>query len=200
MARDDNRGPDQPRPQLIKGDEGGPLSRQLVNVKLVWLADFLTRASSLRYPRASGLSDFEWRVLAWVCETPDLSLGELAAHLHRGVAQTSRTVKRLVGMGLVQSRGRGGGPGVVISPAPRGRIVYEPMTALAAEADRALLSGLSKAEVEELRRVVTVLTENALAILAKEQRLSIEQADRSSRGGGRASDRSPEARGGRRRS
>src|SRR6516164_8497429 len=109
MARDDVPIAAAALPRLIKGDEGGPLSRRLVGVSLKRLVDFLHRASSLRYTRASGLSDFEWRVLAWVCEAPGQSLGSLAAHLHRGVAQTSRTVKRLVTMGLLHSRGRGGG-------------------------------------------------------------------------------------------
>jgi DNA-binding MarR family transcriptional regulator len=171
MALDDARIP-AATPRLLKGDEGGPLSRQLVGVSLKRLVDFLSRASSLRYTRASGLSDFEWRVLARVCETPDMSLGELAEHLHRGVAQTSRTVKRLVSIGLLRSRNRGGGPGVLISPSPLGRTVYEPMIALAREADRALLAGLSDQEVEALRRHIDVLTGNALAILGVEQRLA----------------------------
>jgi DNA-binding MarR family transcriptional regulator len=177
MARDDARLAGANGPKLLKGDEGGPLSRQLVGVSLKRLVDFLSRASSLRYTRASGLSDFEWRVLARVCETPDLSLGELAEHLHRGLAQTSRTVKRLVAMGLLRSRSRGGGPGVLISPAPLGRTLYQPMIALAREADRALVAGLSETEVEALRRCIEILTDNALAMLAHEQRLAQTEAE-----------------------
>jgi len=176
MPRDDASAQGAPLPVLIRGDEGGPLSRQLVGVSLKRLCDFLYRASSLRYTRASGLSDFEWRVLAWVCEVPGPSLGELAAHLHRGVAQTSRTVKRLVGMRLLQSRGRGGGPGVVITPTPLGCTVYEPLTRLAMEADRDLLAGIGEAELEALRRSIDLLTGNALVMLAREQRLSQAQS------------------------
>lgn len=187
MARDEARIAGASRPRLIKGDEGGPLSRQLVGVSLKRLADFLSRASSLRYPRASGLSDFEWRVLARVCETPDLSLGEVAAHLHRAVAQTSRTVKRLAAVGLVVSRSRGGGPGVVISPSPLGRTVYAPMIALAAEADHALLAGLTEDDIETFRRCVDILTNNALESLAREQQLTQDAAEKA-RNGGRGRD------------
>src|SRR5215813_9629209 len=67
------------RPALHRGDEGGPLSRELITVKLVRLVDFQSRAASLAFPRVSGLSDFEWRVVAWACETPGLSLNDLAA-------------------------------------------------------------------------------------------------------------------------
>ena len=172
MAKDDTHASTPAAPRLIRGDEGGPLSRRLVGVSLKRLVDFLQRASTLRYTRASGLSDFEWRVLAWVNETPDLSLGELAAHVRRGAAQTSRTVKRLVAMGLVRSQSRGGGPGVVINASPLGRTVYAPLTALAVDADRALVAGLSYAELENFRRCVEILTSNALAVLAREQQLA----------------------------
>ena len=176
MAKDIGQAPDPAHPHLIKGDEGGPLSRQLVGVSLKRMVQFLNRASSLRYTRASGLSDFEWRLLARLCETPELSLGELAMHLRCGGAQASRTVKRLVAAGLVHSRGRGGGPGVIISPTAEGREAYAPLIALAAEADRALLAGLSEDEIEGLRRCIEVLTENALATLAHEQQLAQDRA------------------------
>lgn len=177
MARDDARGPEAVRPQLIRGDEGTRLSRQLVGVAVKRLVDFLNRASTLRYTRASGLSDFECRVLSWVCEYPDLSLGELAAHVNRGVAQTSRTVKRLVGMGLLRSRGRGGGPGVIISPSPLGRTVYTPLIAMAIEADRQLVEGLTEDELAGFWRGVELLTQNALTILGHEQQLSQDDPD-----------------------
>lgn len=167
---------DDPRlePHLIKGDEGGPLSRQLVMVRLARLMDFLARGSALQFTRTSGLSDFEWRVLARVCETPDLSLNELAGHVHRSLAQVSRTVKRLVGMGLLKSRGRGGGPGVMISPAPLGRTVYAPLVALAVQADAELTQGLEEEDLRRLKQYVDVMTQNALARLAREQQAAEE--------------------------
>jgi len=174
MGDDSDEGA-RPAPHLLKGDEGGPLSRQLVLVRLARLTDFLARGSALQFTRTSGLSDFEWRVLARVCETPDLSLNELAGHVHRNIAQVSRTVKRLVGMGLLKSRGRGGGPGVVISPAPLGRTVYAPLVALAIEADAELTRGLSAEDLQQLKRCLEVMTENALARLAREQSLAEER-------------------------
>jgi DNA-binding MarR family transcriptional regulator len=166
---DDSQARPAPAPHLIKGDEGGPLSRRLIMVRLARLMDFVARASALQFTRTSGLSDFEWRVLARVCETPDLSLNELAGHVHRNLAQVSRTVKRLVGMGLLKSKGRGGGPGVVISPAPLGSTVYGPLVALAVETDAELTRGLGEEDLERLKHCIEVMTQNALARLAREQ-------------------------------
>ncbi len=156
---------------LIKGAEGGPLSRELLTIKLVRLVDFMTRSGSLAFPRTSGLSDFEWRVLARVCETPPLSINDLSALLHRGVAQVSRTVKKLVAAGLLHRATRGGGPGVSITPTQLGRTVYGPLVTLARERNSQVIHGLSDEDLRVLERCVASMTKNSLAQLAREQEL-----------------------------
>ncbi len=158
-------------PRLLHGDEGGPLSHRLVTVKIARLADFFARSGALAFNRTSGMSDFEWRILARVCETPPLSINELGGLLGRNVAQVSRTVKRLVAGGLLKRENRGGGPGVLISPTPRGRIVYAPMEQLAVERDSALTSGFAEDELVTLVAYVERLTQNALVVLGSEQAL-----------------------------
>ncbi len=116
-------------------------------------------------------------MLARVCETPPLSINELAALLHRGVAQVSRTVKKLVTAGLLHRENRGGGPGVAISPTQIGRAVYAPLVALARESDAAIVTGLEESELRTLDRCLAVMTENALARLALEQALLFEDAE-----------------------
>jgi DNA-binding MarR family transcriptional regulator len=159
------------RPALRKGDEGGPLSRELVTVQLVRLVDFLNRTASLAFPRVSGLSDFEWRVVAWSCETPGLSINDLAALLHRGAAQVSRTVKKLVAGGLLTRASRGGGPGVRIGPTTLGRTVYGPLAALARERNAEIIAGLGPRETRVLEGCVTKMMTNVLAQLGREQQL-----------------------------
>jgi DNA-binding MarR family transcriptional regulator len=159
------------QPALRRGDEGGPLSRELVTVKLVRLVDFLNRAASLAFPRVSGLSDFEWRVIAWSCETPGLSINDLSALLHRGAAQVSRTVKKLVAGGLLTRVSRGGGPGVRISPTALGRTVYRPLAALARQRNAEIIAGLAPREIRLLERCVATMMTNVLAQLGREQQL-----------------------------
>jgi DNA-binding MarR family transcriptional regulator len=156
---------------LQRGDEGGPLSRELLTVKLVRLVDFLTRAASLAFPRVSGLSDFEWRVVAYACETPGLSINDLSSRLHRGAAQVSRTVTKLVGAGLLSRVSRRGGPGVLISPTALGRTVYGPLAALARQRNAEMLAGLAPREVRLLERCIATMMTNVLAQLRREQRL-----------------------------
>ncbi len=160
----------EPRPpRLLHGDEGGPLSRRLVTIRMVRLVNFIMRSSALAFHRTSGLSDFEWRILARICETPPLSINELGGLLNRNVGQVSRTVKRLVAAGLVRRENRGGGPGVLLTPTPRGRIVYAPLEQLAIERDALLTKGFTEGEIADLVRYTERLTDNALILLGREQ-------------------------------
>ncbi len=161
------------RPALRRGDEGGPLSRELISIKLIRLVEFLSRAASLAFPRTSGLSDFEWRVLARACETPRLSINDLSALLRRGAAQVSRTVKKLVAAGLLDRVSRPGGPGVLVSPTPLGRTVYGPLLALARQRNAEMISGLSAREVRILEHFIATMTTNVLAQLGREQQLQV---------------------------
>jgi DNA-binding MarR family transcriptional regulator len=163
------------KPMLHRGGEGDSLSRELTSLRLVRLVDFMSQSASRAFPRVSGLSDFEWRVVAWVCQTPRLSINDLSARLHRGVAQVSRTVKKLVAAGLLHRANRTGGPGVLITPTRLGRIVYGPLEQLARQRNAAIVAGLSAKELKVLDHCITIMTANALALLAREQRL---QADK----------------------
>ena len=160
------------RPRLGRGDQGGPLSRQLAHIGLQQLVRLIRLSADLLYSRASGLSDFEWRVLARVCDMPGLSINELGAFLRRGGPQVSRTVKRLVTLGLLRRENVGGGPGVAISPTKAGEEAYAPLVVLAIEGERELTRGLTEQELRVLDRVIAVMTENALARLAREQELA----------------------------
>jgi DNA-binding MarR family transcriptional regulator len=163
------------QPLLLAGEQVGPLSRELISLRLMRLVDFLNRSASRAFPRVSGLSDFEWRAVAWVCETPRLSVNDLSARLHRGVAQVSRTVKKLVAAGLLHRANRTGGPGVLITPTRLGRTVYGPLERLARQRNAAIVAGLSATELEVLDHCITIMTANALAQLAREQRLQADE-------------------------
>jgi DNA-binding MarR family transcriptional regulator len=164
------------------------LSRELLTVKLVRLVEFLSRAAALAFPRVSGLSDFEWRVVAWSCETPGLSINDLAALLHRGAAQVSRAVKKLVAAGLLARASRRGGPGVRISPTALGRTVYGPLAALARQRNAEMIAGLAPRELRLLERCIATMMANVLAQLAREQQLQVRGRRRSVR---RAPDKAP---------
>ena len=147
------------------------LSRRLSHIALQQLVQHIRRGSSLAYARVSGLSDFEWRILARVCDMPGLSINELGSVMDRSVAQVSRTVKRLAGLGLVERKAVRGGPGVAINPTPAGEKAYAPLIELAVQSERELTQGLSDEELKALQRVFSVMRENALARLAREQAL-----------------------------
>ena len=151
-------------------EDGGGLMRELTTLRMMRLVDLVYQSASRAFPRVSGLSDFEWRVLALVSESPPLSINEMSAILHRGVAQVSRTVKKLVAAGLLNRANRTGGPGVLISCTQLGGIVYEPLRTLSRQRNAAIISGLSERELRVLDHCVAVMTDNARAQLDAEQR------------------------------
>ena len=171
MPYDQSNRPAPGRPQLGRGEEGGPLSRQLAHIGLQQLVRLIRLGSGMHYSRVSGLSEFEWRVLARACDMPGLSINELGAIMRRSVGQVSRTVKRLVGLGLLRRENLGGGPGVAISPTPAGEAAYAPLVAVAVESERDLTAGLTEDELKILDRIIAVMSENALARLAREQQI-----------------------------
>lgn len=149
--------------------------RELTTLRLMRLVDFVYQSASRAFPRVSGLSDFEWRVLALVCESPRLSINEMSAVLHRGVAQVSRTAKKLVTAGLLHRAHRTGGPGVLISATRLGRVVYEPLRTLSRQRNAAIIAGLKPQELQVLDRCIEIMTANARVQLDQEQQDGVDE-------------------------
>ncbi len=159
------------QPGVPGAADGGPLARELTSMRKMRLVYFMTRSASRAFTRVSGLSDFEWRTVALVCEMPPLSINDLSELLHRGVAQVSRAVKKLVAAGLLHRANRTGGPGVMITPTQLGRTIYGPLEQLARERNAAMIAGLSADEIRTLEHCIEVMTANARAQLAHEEQL-----------------------------
>ena len=157
------------QPVLHRDEEGGPLTRELTSVRVLRLAELMNRSATRAYPRVSGLSDFEWRAIALVCETPRQSINDLSARLNRGVAQVSRTVKKLVAAGLLHRANRTGGPGVLITATRLGRTVHGPLRQLARQRNAGIVAGLSDPELKVLEHCIAIMTANARAQLDHEQ-------------------------------
>lgn len=153
---------------VLHRDGAGPMARELTTVRLLRLAELVNGSASRAYPRISGLSDFEWRAIALVCETPHQSINDLAARLNRGVAQVSRTVKKLVAAGLLHRASRKGGPGVHITATRLGRTVHGPLEQLARHRNASIVAGIPGEELKILEHCIAVMTTNALAQLAQE--------------------------------
>jgi DNA-binding MarR family transcriptional regulator len=158
-------------PALLSKDiEGGPLSRELVSIQIVRLADFIERSGRIAYGRRTGFTDFEWRVFIWACETPPVSINELSALVHRGAGQVSRTVQKLVAAGLLDRANRAGGPTVSITPTREGLKLYAPLVSLARKREAEITAGLSAAKLRVLAECVSQMSRNAVAMLTREQK------------------------------
>ena len=161
--------------------DGGPLTRELLTMKIVRLVDFMTRGAVLAFPRVSGLSDLQWRTLAVVDELAPRSMNELSELPHRDAGQVSRSVKALVAAGLLHRANRKGGPGVLITLTLQGRSVYRPVARLARDRNAAIIAGLRAGDIRVLERCVIAMTRNAIAELARERDLERASAGRKRR-------------------
>lgn len=153
-------------------DASGPLTRELTSIKMLRLVETIHRSAQLAFTRVSGLSDFQWRVIARVNEVSPLSINQLSDMLQRDVGQVSRTVKGMVEAGLLHRATRKGGPGVLITPTQAGRAVYGPVKRLARKRNQLFLSGLSTEEVGTFEHFLGVVTRNAKILLAQEVALA----------------------------
>lgn len=155
---------------------GGPLSRELLTVKLIRLGDYIARAGTALYARSVTLSALEQRVLIWCCEIPPLSINELSSLVHRGAGQVSRTVRAMVEEGLLHRRAVGGGRTVAVTPTAKGRAVYAPMVVLARSRENEVVQGISAQDLRALHGLLDQLLDNAAGLLLAEEDAGVKAA------------------------
>ena len=146
----DRRGNSEPARRACARRPGAKPS-DLVSSKVIELANFLRRSSTLVYGRKFGLSQVEWRIVALVGEHAPVSLNALA-DLH-GSGQGSDHVPRvsaLVARRLVLREYRRDGRGIRITLSTRGTEIHGELMASALERNRVLLQGMTDAEKTQL--------------------------------------------------
>ncbi len=145
---------------LVEAGEGPPPARS-PSAGLQRLVRLVKRGGDLIYARTGGLSGFEWRILVEVCAAPGRSINDLGRESDRSVAQVSRTVKRLVALGLLQRVHVPGGQRVAIHPTPLGIEQARQLFAAHLDLDQTLTVGISADELAIFERVVSIMTRNA---------------------------------------
>ena len=144
----------------LEGFESRPLGRS-PDLGLGRLVRLVKRGGDLIYSRGGGLSGFEWRVLAEVCDAPRRSINDLALESDRSVAQVSRTVKHLVELGLVEREAIPGGHRVAISPTALGLEMFDRLSCASLDRGEVLTAGITERDLAVFQRVVSIMTRNA---------------------------------------
>jgi DNA-binding MarR family transcriptional regulator len=140
---------------------------RLIAQDLFMVHNLLQRSAAITFRQATGLSDFEWRVLVQVGERAPLTLIQLVPLLSRDKSQVGRTLTRLDERGLITREKIGGGRHVLVGISERGREVYAQLTELALERNTALIAGLSSRDQQMLTSILDKLEAGAAALLAK---------------------------------
>ena len=133
---------------------------------VIALAATISRAASASYKRLTGVSNYEWRVLANIAERPALRFSDLVVHVDSDKAQVSRTLDALVSAGLIErAKARRGEP-VRLELTARGDRLHDVMRKDALRRNALLTTDMSDAQRQRLQAYLDLLIANAAEMCA----------------------------------
>jgi len=158
--------------------------RTLVTFQMRQLTYMNSKSAASEYERKFQITMNEWRIMALIYQEKELSLNGLAeqGQFDRGLA--SRVVATLTERGLVSRQVNGrDARGVVLSLTPAGIKLVLQVFAVARERNQKLLSCLTRAECEVLRKALVKLRFQARVMfdLEREQAAGSRQANPTAR-------------------
>ena len=135
---------------------------RFIPFRLSVLTNKVSGAIARRYSERFGLSIAEWRVMAVLGDTPDLSARQVAERTAMDKVQVSRAVASLIEAGRVartpdDADGRIGH----LALTRAGRMVYEEIVPMALGLERTFLAALTREERAGLDRLLKKLNEQA---------------------------------------
>jgi DNA-binding MarR family transcriptional regulator len=140
------------------------------------LLRLLLKSAGMAHRRATGLMEFDWRMLTPIaCDGP-LTLSDLISTLDRNKSQVSRALARLVDLGLVERRREKGVPSIVLQATPAGQATFDLISDEARRRDATLIEQLTIREQRSLMSILDRLTHNALGLLAREREIAEAEA------------------------
>ncbi len=135
-----------------------------VTVRIVQLAEIISRGASEVFERRFGVKNTELRILVHLGGQPSLAVNELARRTRVDKGWISRSLRGLERRGLVsRSAHPGDSRATLVSLTKTGRALVERFAPVAAARNRRLLEGLDPGEVD---RVLDGLMARAEDILA----------------------------------
>ena len=158
------------RPQSADFEAAGPTVRPLdlaefLPYRLSVLMNLISRGLARLYGERFGLTPPEWRVMAALGRTPDLSATEVAARSEMDKVQVSRAVGRLIRAGRVDRRTASGDRRrSVLRLTAAGTAIYARIVPLARAYEQALFGELTTAEARALDSMLTDLTRRARSL------------------------------------
>ena len=117
------------------------------------------------YEAASGLKIPEWRVMAVLGDAGELTQRDIVGLILMDKVAVNRACKALEDRGLVaRSPNSRDGRSHFLELTPEGRAMYDRVMAIAIESEREIYSVLDEAERAQLKRLLTRLREQVIAM------------------------------------
>ncbi|BBC72132.1 conserved hypothetical protein [Altererythrobacter sp. B11] len=139
-----------------------------VQPALINLATIIARSATLAFKQLTGLSNYEWRILANLAYRPSMPFMELVGHVDSDKAQVSRALDGMVGAGLLARSKPARGQPARFDVTEQGRRTHGIMQEDALRRNAILCEGLTKAQRRRLETYLNLLIVNANAMAERE--------------------------------
>jgi len=125
------------------------------------LSNFIARGAGLAIKRLTSLSQYEWRILAFIFSRPSITFLEIMRFTDSDKAQLSRALDTLTQAGLLIRTATGRGKQVSFETSPAARAVHQIMQEDALRRNEALLVDLNGDQPNQLRAYLMRLISTA---------------------------------------
>jgi DNA-binding MarR family transcriptional regulator len=141
------------------------LLREYLPYQLAVASNQVSRMVARRYQSISGLTIWEWRVIAVLAEGKPMAAQELSGAAAMDKVAVSRAVKALLERDLIsKERHASDGRSSLLKLTPAGKVSYEQVAPVALEAEQILVEGMSQHEMKLLAGLLERLRGKASAI------------------------------------
>lgn|GEM_PF-1672435 len=148
-------------------DLGTPVFPEIpsrVQPTVINLATTILRGATLSFKRLTGISNYEWRILANIAYRPSIPFMELVNHVDSDKAQVSRALDAMVGAQLLSRNKAGRNQPVRFDMTGKGRRIHEIMQEDALRRNVLLVEGLRPVQRRRLQSYLDLLIANATAM------------------------------------
>lgn len=126
------------------------LAKMPIQLALANLASVISRSATIIYKRNTGLSGYEWRVLANIAARPGIAFPDLVTHIGSDKGQVSRAVGSMVASGHLVRQKTGRGQPQAIMLTPQGEEVYAVLLADGYRRNEVMLAQLPEGAADGL--------------------------------------------------
>lgn len=146
----------------------------LLSYRILILSSTLARWAAREYWKRFGLKLAEWRILSIVGARGSMSVNEVSDAISVDKAWISRSVPKLMKRGLLRVGGDpNDGRRTLLQVTPKGALIHGKMSEISRARQQRLVRALDSSEMNELRRLLTLLQTEAETMLKEQDQFEL---------------------------